>query len=384
MKNLLTVREYQKIYRSDCPKFDELAKFSSASDFLSLNWNFVQAKNYVGVIRLPSGFQIEILPKLDGDEQKIRGLVVKMLRTLKNLSGKKFLDANIDASRMNLYEIFIRNYLEMVLELVKRGLKSSYVVREDNLNFFKGKLLIGRHVRKNFVHREKFFVAFDEYNINRAEHRLIKATLEKFLRTTADRENFRLASRLLADFDSIEASMNFAKDFSAISIDRQSRGYEIIMAWTKIFLADKSFTTFAGANETVAILFPMEKLFEAYVAHHVRKIFSDAFNVKTQAREKFLFDAPKSFALKPDILLEGDEKIILDTKWKLKVSEADMYQMFAYSKRYGTAKIFLLCPPNDDGENFYRSTEENFNVRTFFIDLFDVNESINNLRGLLT
>ena len=397
MKKLLTVREYQKIFSADCPKFDELVKFAesfkseSSSDVLNFvrigferGGYFVQLKNYVGVIRLPSGFQIEILPKIygfDGDEKILRELVTKMLRTLKNFSGKKFLDANIDTSRMNLYEIFIRNYLEMVLELVKRGLKSSYVVREENLNVFKGKLLVGQHVRKNFVHREKFFVAFDEYNIDRSEHRLIKATLEKLLRTTRDRENFRLASRLTADFDSINSSTNFAKDFSAISIDRQNRSYEGVMAWTKIFLANKSFTTFAGAHESTALLFPMEKLFEAYVAHHVRKIFCDKFTVTTQARKKFLFDEPKSFLLMPDILLEGDETIIMDTKWKREVSQADMYQMFAYAKKYSTQKIFLLCPPDESKNILYRT--ENLAVQIFHVDLFDINESITNLRDLM-
>ena len=102
-----------------------------------------------------------------------------MLRTCKDFAGKKFLDASLDTARLNLHEIFISVYLEKVSELVKRGLKSSYVVREDNLNFFKGKLLVWQHLRKNFVHREKFFVAFDEYSIDRPEHRLIKATLAK-------------------------------------------------------------------------------------------------------------------------------------------------------------------------------------------------------------
>lgn len=94
MENLLTVREYESIYKDDCPNFDELIKFTEASDFLSLSWRrnsgvFVQAKNYVGVIRLPSGFQIEILPKLDAPADDLRGLVVKMLRTLKDFAGKK-------------------------------------------------------------------------------------------------------------------------------------------------------------------------------------------------------------------------------------------------------------------------------------------------------
>ena len=63
-----------------------------------------------------------------------------------------------------------------------RGLKSLYALREDNLNFFKGKLLVRDNLRKNFAHREKFFVAFDEYGIDRPEHRLIKAALLKFRR----------------------------------------------------------------------------------------------------------------------------------------------------------------------------------------------------------
>ena len=147
---MLTVREYQKISAADCEFFDEFIKFSKAGEFMSFGWNFVQAKNYIGVIRLPSGCQIEILPKLDAPEEKLRGLVVEILMTLKDFSDKKFRNASLDTARLPLYEIFIRIYLEMVSDLVKRGLKSSYVLRENNLNFFKGKLLVGQHVRKNF------------------------------------------------------------------------------------------------------------------------------------------------------------------------------------------------------------------------------------------
>ncbi|MBR2518259.1 MAG: hypothetical protein IKE46_00510, partial [Selenomonadaceae bacterium] len=101
----------------------------------------------------------------------------------------------------------------------------------------------------------------------------------------------------------------------------------------------------------------------------------------TQARKKFLFDEPKSFLLMPDILLEGDETIIMDTKWKREVSQADMYQMFAYAKKYSTQKIFLLCPPDESKNILYRT--ENLAVQIFHVDLFDINESITNLRDLM-
>ena len=373
----MIVREYEKIFPDDCPNFDELRNFAETSEFFNLSWRYVQAKSYVGVIRLPSGFQIEILPKLNAPNEKLRGLVVEMLRTMKDFSCKKFLDAELDTARLDLYEIFISEYLKMVSDLVKRGLKSSYVRNEDNLNVFKGKLLINENLRRNFAHREKFFVTYDEYSIDRPEHRLIKAVLFKLLHSTRDNKNFRLASRLLGDFDSVAASFNYRKDFAAISIDRTNREYQTVMNWTKIFLRGESFMPFIGQSAALALLFDMNKLFEAYVAEHIKKYFSDKFTVKIQAQEKYLFDEPRSFGLKPDIIIEGDEKIILDTKWKFEISAGDMYQMFAYAKKYGAKKIFLLCPLQPQvKETFYRA--EDFQVQVVGVDLFNML----NLRGL--
>ena len=381
---MITVREYEKIFANDFEHFDELSKFVEASEFLSLGWQrnggaYVQAKNYVGVICLPSGFQIEILPKLDAPKENLRGLVVEMIRTLKNFNGKKFLNTELDTAKLPLYEIFIRNYLEMVLDLVKRGLRSSYILREENLNFFKGKLLVNENLRRNVAHREKFFVEFDEYSLDRPEHRFIKSTLLKILYTTHEQKNFMLANRLLADFDSVEQSFNYQKDFVEVSIDRLNRDYKTVMEWTKIFLSDKSFTSFAGKSRAVALLFPMERLFEAYVAAQIQKFFAD-FNVKIQAQEKYLFDNSQDYKLRPDIILD-DGKIIMDTKWKFEISAGDMYQMFAYAKRYDAKKIFLLCPSQVDRNFFYHA--EDFVVQIFCVNLFDMATSMSNLRDLL-
>lgn len=368
----MIVREYEKIFPNDCPNFDELRNFAEAGEFFNLSWRYVQAKNYIGVIRLPSGFQIEILPKINAPNEKLRGLIVEMLRTLKDFSHKKFLDAELDTLRLDLYEIFIRIYLGMVLDLVKRGLKSSYVEREDNLKFFKGKLLVNENLRRNFAHRERFFVTYDEYSINRHENRLIKAALLKF------RQN-KLARRLLNHFDSVEASKNYFKDFAAISIDRTNIEYKIVMNWTQKILSGESFTPFNGKSEALTLLFDMNKLFEAYVAEHIKKYFSDRFKVKIQAQEKFLFDEPRKFGLKPDIILESDEKIILDTKWKFEIAPSDIYQMFAYAKRYDAKKIFILCPAEED---FYYS--EDFELKICNVDLFDMNFAIKKLLTAMT
>lgn len=114
------------------------------------------------------------------------------------------------------------------------------------------------------------------------------------------------------------------------------------------------------------------------MARHARNIFADRFTVKIQVAEKFLFDTPRRFALKPDILLSGDETIILDTKWKFQPTADDMYQMFAYANRYAAKKIFLLCPRSTDENISYRS-DDGLDVTIYHVDLRDTGASLKKL-----
>ncbi len=405
-----TVKEYDKIFAADIGKknFDELIKFAKEfngtddSDdifkFIRLGYShgdFVQMKNYVGLIQLPSGFQIEILPKIyNGDNDLIvKKIFIKMLRSLRHFKGRKLNDADLYTSKMPLYEIFIRMYLEMLLTLIKRGLKSSYTLREDNLNFLKGKLLFNQQIRYNTVHREKFFVRFDEYSLDRPEHRLIKSALIKLQQKSQNFTNRKLIYQMFAEFDFVEPSTNFAKDFAAVVIDRQNNEYKEIMRWTKIFLKDESVTSFAGISNAQALLFPMEKLFETYVAHCLRENLS-GYEVKLQVSEKYLFDAPQTFQLRPDILLEGvEKKFIADTKWKrlcnnpksnYGISQADMYQMYAYAKKYNISRVILLYPAVDFfNDKISYSAKDNVEVKIFFVDLLNMAKTISQLQNLL-
>lgn len=98
----------------------------------------------------------------------------------------------------------------------------------------------------------------------------------------------------------------------------------------------------------------METFFESYVATKLRQhVGTDAY-LHTQDSRFSLFDTPrKAFGLRPDIVLEKNgETFVLDTKWKLLsnklsnagVSQADMYQMYAYSKKYDAKKVMLIYP----------------------------------------
>ena len=377
---------------------------SDITEFMTLSFDrkygdTIKCKNQVGLIQLKSGFQIEILPKIykGNNEGIVKSIFIKMLRTLRNFPSKVFSSANLNTSRMHLYEIFINMYIQEIIQLTKIGLKSNYSTVEDNQNFYKGKLMFNEHIKRNLSHKEKFYVAYDEFNLDRPENRIIKSTLLKLKSITQDFNNSSEISKLLMYFENIKESNNYDSDFSKITITRANKDYENSIIWAKVFLKNKSFTTFSGENSARTLLFPMETVFESYIANKLKKVIdSNLWSYTAQAKELFLFDEPRKFRLKPDIVIKSkvdDKIIILDTKWKnliddvsknYGISQQDMYQMYAYSKKYKTAPvIWLLYPLNQDmekykdtGISFIAKNNDDVTVNVFFIDLFDIEESI--------
>ena len=425
MDKLLEVREFDIItgnadYKSEykyLPKavFEDLKEFiheyaagedsADVLDFLRISYkrnvgDIITIKNYVGLIQMKNGYQIQVLPKISFDTEdtgndKTKKVFLRMLRAMKDFPSKVFSDANIRVDRMNLYEIFINMYLQEVRQLVRHGLKASYIEQEDNLRYFKGKLQIGRHVQLNAAHGERFYAAYDEFQQNRPENKLVKATLLKLQKLTTSAENAKEIRQLLAAFEMVDASVNYEKDFAKVVLDRSMKDYETLMPWSKVFLMNKSFTTFSGSHNARALLFPMETVYESYVARKIKKVFEpDGWEITAQAHGMFLFEEPrKQFALRPDIILEKNGRlIILDTKWKnlvnnervnYGISQADMYQMYAYSKKYQTPEIWLLYPLNDEMRGHSQiafDSRDGTIVRLHFVDVANIEDSLKELK----
>lgn len=420
--SIICNKEYSGVDRFTCiseKDFDNLETFireyagaednSDALDFMRIGFrrgigDVISFNNYVGLIQMNNGFQIQVLPKIDfhtendtGNEATKR-VFLKMLRCMKDFPSKVFNDATLKVDQMNLYEIFINMYVQEARQLIKHGLRSSYVEQEANLSFFKGKLLVGQHLKANLAHRERFYVGFEEFHLNRPENRLVKATLEKLQKLTTSAENAKEIRQLLVPFEVVESSTAYEKDFAKVIINRNTKDYENLMKWSRVFLMNESFTTFSGSTTSRALLFPMESVYESYVAKKLRKVFAPhGWNVSCQDHGYFLFEEPrKQFALRPDIVIEkAGRKIILDTKWKnlidnerknYGISQDDMYQMYAYSKKYDTSEIWLLYPENqamrghtpiafDSGDNTV--------VRLYFVDLERIEESMQELRTVI-
>ncbi|MBQ3266363.1 MAG: McrC family protein [Atopobiaceae bacterium] len=357
----------------------------------------IQACNYVGMVEMRDGTQVEILPKIGfGAAKDDRRVFLEMLAQLgADATFRPFNASHVSAERMPLFEAFVRMFLDETADLVRVGLRSAYSTVRSEERFVRGKIDVVREMRKSPAHAERVNLVFDEFGLDRPENRLVKTCLIYLRRVSRDGENVRMATRLLGAFDEVSVSHNVDADLARCVSDRSTRRYSTLVSWCRVFLKRQSFSMFRGSNVAMALLFPMEKVFEDYVGHTLQRTARGSLRrVELQAHGQWLFENHRG-RLRPDILceLKSGERVVLDTKWKRvssprDIATSDLYQMYAYGKRYAE-RVVLVYPWHEGAPcaglapSWRHVSPDGVQVDVFFVDLRRGRKSLEELLGLI-
>lgn len=332
----------------------------------------LQVLNYVGSVTTPCGTQIEIVPKHSihsgaEDLASGRSLLIKMLNRVYGLNMREFERAQLQLFKQPLPEVLIAQFLLELKQLIRRGIRSDYRVTRDEIPYLKGRLQLAAQLRQPPGRQHQFQVEYDEFLPNRPENRLIHSSLKQVLRWSESIDNQRLARELLFIFDDIPLSKNYRGDFERWQNDRNMQHYRATKPWCEFILKEHSPFSLAGSNYGQSFLFPMNDLFEKYVARVLEQQLAPGLKLKEQAASRYLIDAhceKRLFQLKPDLLItRGKENVaVLDCKWKLLdqnkshasgaeekaygLSQGDIYQLYAYGQKYlnGKGTVYLIYP----------------------------------------
>jgi 5-methylcytosine-specific restriction enzyme subunit McrC len=330
-----------------------------------------QVVNFVGVITTPDGTHLEILPKtnVDGqDTKETRELLVKMLFEIDDLTYLETTDASLVLFDKPLPEILINRFLHKLADVVRKGIRKDYQRIEAEEKFLNGQLLVSQQINQPLGKLHLFRIAYDVFSEDRAENRLIHAALVQVARWCKSDKNQKLARELRFAFNDIPKSSDYKTDFSLWRDSRDMISYRALLPCVKLILNHQSPFAIKGDHAGISFLFPMESLFEKYVAKVLQKTATQnhaGYEVKSQIGSQYLSEDPKAFLLKPDLAIFKGSKVIgiLDTKWKLidqnatylngkddpksSISQSDMYQMFAYGHKYfehAAGKLMLIYP----------------------------------------
>ncbi|QJW90688.1 McrC family protein [Spirosoma taeanense] len=329
--------------------------------FVQKGREYIRFQNYVGLLALPDGTQIEILPKIQSDLDA-RSTMLTMLRYLRHSPFRTLTPAHTQAAHLPLWEVFITAFVDSVESLVRQGIRRAYVGVERNERFWKGRFQATRQQRENGQHAERLAVAFDWLTADVPPNRILKTALLHLSSRSISAPVQRRIRRLLQALDDVPISDSLADDLRASQrVNRLFNSYEPALRWAVALLQGRAFGVKIGSVMDISLLVPMGRVFEDFVAHGIRTYWPETGAVTVQEASAHLVDqhvgTPK-FRLRPDILIrQGDRTLVLDTKWKridghdrtgnYGIEQADLYQLYAYGKKYAASDLFLVYPANE-------------------------------------
>ena len=324
----------------------------------------IKLGSYVGLLPLTRNTQLEILPKV-GQQEAARPLLLTMLRYLRHSPFRTLPTAHTHATPLPLWEAFMTAFLDTVEPLVQQGIQHAYMAIDTNERFWKGKFQASRQRRDNAWHAERLAVMYDRLTPDVSANRILKTALSYLNKSTTNRAIQQRIERVVWAMDDVPLSDCIPDDWRLSRRSNQLfRRYEAALRWAEALLNGRGFGIKAGGVLSLALLFPMERVFEDYVAHGLRTYWSDTDEVLIQESSAHLVDehagVPK-FKLRPDIVIRHNGRtFVFDTKWKTiqgresgkpvgnyGIEQADMYQLYAYGKKYGANDLFLVYPANE-------------------------------------
>lgn len=324
---------------------------------------------YVGYIQSPyNDERIQIYPKIelgDGGLKASQAILKKMLDVVYDLNARELSNADLDHQNLPLHEWIITKFLNELEKLLHIGLKRDYELVEESQPFVKGRLLLAQQIRKGPGQEAIFNLEYDEFLFNGIENCLIHTALQYVLALTENNDSLLRAYDFSQMLENIPIVENPIDEFIKWREDRLLDYYSGIKPWCEIILTHISPSFQYGAHQGISLLFSMPHLFEKYVAKLLKVKKGLSLHVQPSQRTLIKHQPKESkqqqwFKLEPDLAIRDkvNFKVIVDTKWKLinqskntsqdkyGISQADLYQMFAYGHKYLNASgtIVLIYP----------------------------------------
>ena len=321
----------------------------------------LKAGQVVGVLSAP-GITLEILPKIGGNKGAERLALIHMLAVAWDLPITDGELAALRTQRHDLLELLIRLFAERLYALVRRGLPRRYRAHEEDLARLRGKLDVKRQFTRLAVRPDRLACRLDQLSEDTPLNRVFKAVVLQLSSVARSVPSTRRLAELSARFDRVRDSSAPLRE--SVRLDRTNTAFHDAYRLARLFLEGDWQSTALGGAQGFSLLFPMNVLFEMYIGRCLKRALASR-PVHLQHRGRFSLRTANNaglFALVPDVVVgePAAGPVILDTKWKrltprapgcnrtLGVAQSDVYQMLAYSRAYGAARVVLLYPWHDE------------------------------------
>ena len=306
-------------------------------------------------------FVIKILPKhFNVSTEKILKLAAYLNMRDAILGNSEFFRDEIgDDDSINSLEFFYDLFLDKVNVCIRNGLAHGFVLNKDTSTNFRGVLDVNKFMinptPRNIVH-QIIKVRTPDLPINR----VIKSVILDIIGKTKKSELLIKSKTILRNLSEVglfDLPVFFKKNDFIVNSRRND--YDEILDLIEVLVNGFDPDASSEIGFIPEYIINLDYLFEKSCFLYLKRIMNEKyFNVQYQLEHNHIFsDLKLSGKIIPDIVLSKNkddfknDSIILDAKNKIsgaedafRVSTADIYQLFFYSKILKTKYVFLLYP----------------------------------------
>lgn len=365
----------QKIFIAIDSDLTEEQSDKKYQPFLHLDGDSARANNYVGFIQNDDEI-IEIYPKvfrnhLAKPTTDEKALMLRHIFYWFNYCRKwKFLfnQASLDTIDIVKFpELIINLIANQFLETISKQPLIMYQEVEEALTVPKGAINFQRYISRSLSHGNfhRLECDYEPFLFDNKVNRIIKYCSRILMTQTRFSENLRMLQEVVFILDEVEDSYCTVHDIEKISLNSFFEDYSSLLDSCKLILSQKLYSSNTYDLSQWCLLFPMEYIFEDFVAGFLEEHFFSDWKVEYQKSNEYLSNNPKVFNMQHDIYLTSklsDKTVIIDTKYKLRadnfkqdskkgIAQADLYQMVSYAFKRGCADIILFYPNLEDKAN---------------------------------
>jgi 5-methylcytosine-specific restriction enzyme subunit McrC len=347
---------------------EDLVASKLIQGFLTFDGEKARARNYIGFVQTDD-FHLEIYPKVFKNTERNSSnnrLILKHIFFWFDYCRKwkfPFTDVNLENHDCdNLPELIINLMVNQILSIIRAVPLLQYEALQETLSVPRGRINFSRYISNGLSNGNQHQLECDYEPLvyDNQFNRIIKYVARQLKHKTRFPETNHKIDEILFILDEVSDETCSSASLTKIKLNRFFEEYYSLVNICKMVLDQEIYSHNFRDQSHWSLLFPMEYIFEDFVAGFIEAELADQWEVEFQKSDMYLTDHPnQAFQMQHDILLTAKTgpkiKVLLDTKYKLRpasteedkkqgIAQSDMYQMTAYGLRRGCSHIILLYP----------------------------------------
>ena len=290
------------------------------------------------------------------------------------------------------FDIIAKLMIGKFEQIRKKGLLKKYVVKEENVKFSKGKLLIKEQIKRNLFNKSRFYCRYDNLTFNNLENQsVLYAThlLTHFVKNSKLKMKLKRIENILSD--EISLTKINPEQLKNLRYNRLNSYYkDVLLLSSHIIRRIYAQNVYSNRGIGFNFIVDMNQVYESFLTEMLTEIIDENYKsqyvLTAQEKNKNLVTDGRKFTLKPDVLIRyrntNNIKAIIDIKYKLKkdIPNSDFYQMLGYALAYPDAekKILLYETIENNGDYSYSEVQNGDGTITVNFYQINLNETINN------